>query len=210
MKKLIFAFVTLFLTISLTAQVKNISERQKFKQFDWEVTASLALGLSSTSYESSSQNYYGNGSGDEEFYSEISLALGFFIIDGLSFEPELDFNFISDAALSIIANISYTFDIPGKNLYPFFKVGYGKSSYMVHEYGYYEDSEGLFGSLDADVINASAGVKIVQSSSMAWRLELNYKNISSTISPNYFYMEPYDISYNTSVISIKIGTSLLF
>ena len=209
---IIIAFITIFLTTSLTAQVKNISERQKFKQFDWECTASLSLGLSSTSTESSEQNYYNYGSGNGEFYSEISLALGFFIIDGLSFEPELDFNFFSgDATLSVIANVSYTINIPRKNIYPFFKVGYGISGYTAYDYGYYpEDSEGLFGSLDANVISAGAGLKIVQSSSMAWRLELNYKNISYTQSPNYPYMEPYDISLSTSVISIKIGTSLLF
>ncbi len=219
MKKLATAILVIFLTTSFTAQVKNISDRQKFQQFDWECATSLSIGLSSTSTESSAQNYYDNNSGNGEFYSEISLALGFFILDGLSIEPEIEYNFFEgDATLSLIANVAYTFNIPRKKIYPFIKVGYGISGYTVYHYSYYGGSDGLFESLDAKVINAGAGLKIVQSSSFAMRIELNYKNISYTQSqydPYYDpYYEPYDepneISTNTSVISIKIGGSFLF
>jgi hypothetical protein len=219
MQKLTVIFIIIFLTTPLNAQVKNISDRQKFQQFDWECAAAFSLGLSSTSTENSAHNYYGNNSGNGEFYSEISLALGFFILDGLSIEPEIDYNFFEgDATLSIIGNISYTINIQRKKIYPFFKVGYGISSYTVNRYNYYGGSDGLFESLDAKVINAGAGLKIVQSSSFAMRIELNYKNISYTQSqydPYYDpYYEPYDepneISTNTSVLSIKIGGSFLF
>ena len=201
----------IFLTSSLTAQVKNISDRQKFQQFDWECAASLSIGLSSTSTESSTQNYYGNNSGNGEFYSEISLALGFFILDGLSIEPEIEYNFFEgDATLSIIGNISYTINIPRKKIYPFFKVGYGISSYTVYRYGYYGGSNDLFESLDAKIINVGAGLKIVQSSSFAMRLELNYKNISYAQSQDDPYNGPDDISTSTSALSIKFGGSFLF
>ena len=215
MQKITVIFITIFLTTSLNAQVKNISDRQKFQQFDWECATSLSIGLSSTSTESSVQNFYNNNSGNGKFYSEISLALGFFILDGLSIEPEIEYNFFEgDATLSIIGNISYTINIPRKKIYPFFKVGYGISSYTVNRYNYYGGSDGLFESLDAKVINAGAGLKIVQSSSFAMRIELNYKNISYTQFQYDPYYEPYDgpdeISTNTSVISIKIGGSFLF
>jgi len=215
MQKLTITFIIILLTTSLTAQVKNISGRQKFQQFDWECAVAFSIGLSSTSFESSEQNYYGNGNGDSEFYSEISLALGFFILDGLSIEPEIEYNFFEgDATLSIIANVAYTFNIPRKKIYPFIKVGYGISGYTANRYNYYGGSDGLFESLDAKVINAGAGLKIVQSSFFAMRIELNYKNISYTQSQYDPYYEPYDgpneISTNTSVISIKIGSSFLF
>lgn len=213
MQKLTITFIIILLTTSLTAQVKNISGRQKFQQFDWECAAAFSIGLSSTSFESSEQNYYGNGNGDSEFYSEISLALGFFILDGLSIEPEIEYNFFSDdATLSIIANVAYTFNIPRKKIYPFIKVGYGISGFTVYRYYYYGGTNGLFESLDAKVINAGAGLKIVQSSSFAMRIELNYKNISYTQSQDdpYDLSNDYEISTNTSALSIKIGGSFLF
>lgn len=210
MKKIFLALI-IFLVSSLSAQVKNISEIQYFRQFDWEVASSFAIGLSKTTYESTSQNYYGNGSGDEQFYSEISLAIGFFILDGLSIEPELDYNFFSDdASFSIIANIAYTLHIPKKSIYPFFKVGYGKSGFTGNYYSSYpENSEGLFGALDANVINASAGLKIIQSSSFAMLLELNYKYITFNQTVNTDYAEPYSVDTKTSALSIKIGSSFL-
>lgn len=213
MQKLTITFIIILLTTSLTAQVKNISDRQKFQQFDWECAVAFSIGLSSTSFESSEQNYYGNGNGDSEFYSEISLALGFFILDGLSIEPEIEYNFFSDdATLSIIANVAYTFNIPRKKIYPFIKVGYGISGFTVYRYYYYGGTNGLFESLDAKVINAGAGLKIVQSSSFAMRIELNYKNISYTQSQDdpYDLSNDYEISTNTSALSIKIGGSFLF
>lgn len=213
MQKLTITFIIILLTTSLTAQVKNISGRQKFQQFDWECAVAFSIGLSSTSFESSEQNYYGNGNGDSEFYSEISLALGFFILDGLSIEPEIEYNFFSDdATLSIIANVAYTFNIPRKKIYPFIKVGYGISGFTVYRYYYYGGTNGLFESLDAKVINAGAGLKIVQSSSFAMRIELNYKNISYTQSQvdPYDLSNDYEISTNTSALSIKIGGSFLF
>ena len=219
MKKVIMTYIIIFITTSLDAQVINISDRQKFRQFDWESAVSLSIGLSSTSFKNTSQNFYGNGNINGEFYFEISLLLGFFIIDGLSIEPEIDYNFFSgDATLSMIGNVSYTFNIPGKNIYPFIKIGYGISGYTAYGYNYYGVSDGLFESLDAKVINVGAGLKIVQSSSFAMRIELNYKNISYTQSQYDPYHDPYyepyvgpnEISTNTSVLSIKIGGSFLF
>ena len=210
MKKILLALIVILIS-SLSAQVRNISERQYFNQFDWEVASSVAIGLSQTTYESTPQNYYGGGSGDEQFYSEISISIGFFILEGLSIEPELEYNFFQDdASFSMIANISYTLHIPKKSIYPFFKVGYGKSGFTGYYYGYYpENSEGLFESLDANVINTSAGLKIIQSSSFAMILELNCKYITFNQTVSTDYIEPYEVDTKTSSLSIKIGGSFL-
>ena len=210
MKKILLALIVILIS-SLSAQVRNISERQYFNQFDWEVASSVAIGLSQTTYESTPQNYYGGGNGDEQFYSEISISIGFFILEGLSIEPELEYNFFQDdASFSMIANISYTLHIPKKSIYPFFKVGYGKSGFTGYYYGYYpENSEGLFESLDANVINTSAGLKIIQSSSFAMILELNYKYITFNQTVSTDYIEPYEVDTKTSSLSIKIGGSFL-
>jgi len=210
MKNIIIACFIVFFCDSLRAQIINISERQYFKQLDWEISGSVSLGLCRISYESNSQDYIYGNNGDN-LCAEISVLLGFFIIDGLSIEPELEYNFLPyNAALSAIANISYTINIPRKNIYPFFKVGYGASDYTAYNYGSYPNHyKGLFESLNANVINASAGLKIVQSSSFAVRLELNYKCISSNQTVNTPFTDPYDIKTQTSIVSIKFGGSFL-
>jgi hypothetical protein len=209
MKTILVALIIIFVSSS-NAQVKNISERQYFRQFDWEVSTSIALGLSKTSIESTSQ-YMVNGGRDEEFYSDISLTLGYFLLDGLSLEPELDYHFFpNDASFSLIANLSYTLYIPQKSIYPFFKVGYGKSAYSGSDYGYFEgESEHLLGSLNSKIINAAIGIKIIQSSSFAMKLELNYKYLTSHKNVNEYYVEPYEFDTTTSVLSIKFGGSFL-
>jgi hypothetical protein len=211
MKRQTIICLLIFLTPFLTAQVKNLSDRQYFMKFDWEVSSLVAIGIEKATYKSTSEYFY-NGNRDDEFYSEISLAIGFFILDGLSIEPELDYNFFpNDASFSLIGNISYTISIPRKNIYPFFKLGYGKSGFGSYDNGYYTgNSEGLFGSLDAKVINASAGLKIIQSSPMAMKLELNYKYITVHQDITTDYWEPYSTDNSLSALSLKFGISFLF
>jgi hypothetical protein len=198
-------FISIFLTLSLSAQVRNISERQHFKQSDWEVSTSAALGVRSISFESV-ENYYSNA--ENEGYFEISVTTAYYFIDGLAFEPELNFNFFDEVTLSLIANLSYTINIPRKSIYPYFKLGYGVSGFEAYYY-YYESSEGLFESLDARVFNAAAGLKVIQSSSFALRLELNYKNFSLSKDMIGPYLEPHELKTSASVLSIKIGGSFL-
>jgi hypothetical protein len=220
MKNLLIAILIIF-SVTLTAQVRDLAERQHFKKSDWEVSTSLALGLSSVSFQSNPPNYY-NYRNDEEFYSEIALTLGYFVTDGLSVEPELNYNFFpEDASLSIIINLSYTIHVPKKNVYPFFRIGYGKSGYHTFSnYYYYESvnhnsSDGLFSSLDTELFNAGAGLKFIQSSTFAMRMELNYKYLSSD--EDYTMYDYYlqttnsgNVKSKASALSIKFGASFLF
>ncbi len=210
MKKTQFVITILVFSCSIIAQVQNLKDVEHFKQFDWEIVTSLSTGMGKTTFKSNSGYGYYNESGENEFYSESLLSIGFFIVDGLSIEPELAFRFLGETTMSLVANTSYTFTISGKNIHPFLTVGYGKTSFNGIGNNYYdEDSEGLFGSLKANLINACIGIKIQQSLTFAYRLELNYKNISHTESYNNPYSDPYKVTLTTSVLAVKFGTSFL-
>jgi hypothetical protein len=197
MKKSALVFLIFFLTASVTAQVTDLSERQHFEGGDWEALIAVALGLSASSTESS--NFYPSYGEDKQFFFELSVTPGFYIIDGLSLEPELDMKLFGTSSLSLIGNISYTFHIPGEEVYPFLRIGFGKSSFMC------EDS---FGSFNSNVFSAGGGLKIIQSASFAVRLEVNYKRFISN--RTYYYTETDNIKYFNSGVGIKFGGSFLF
>ena len=217
MKKTFYiAAIVIYLSASTNAQVMIIPERRNYNQFDWEVTNSFSLGMSKTSIDRGSSNeagYYYNDPGENTFYSESALAIGFFIFDGLSVEPEIDFNFLTDeASVSIIGNLCYTLSIPRKNIYPYFKIGYGISGFESNNYYYYDsDTGGLFESLESGVLSSSIGLKIVNSSTNAFRLELNYKRFNNSVSFfDTFYQSTQQYDISTDAISIVFGYSFLF
>jgi len=215
MRSFIFIALLNFLLIApITAQVKIIPERQNFNQFDWECSISTSLGISKTSSKSSYENGINYLSDDKSAYSEFILSIGFFILEGLSIEPEINFSdYFSNPYISLIGNVCYTLNIPRKNIYPFAKIGYGISGFNKDEYyyGYNDETNGLFGSLDAKVISASLGIKYISSSTIAYRLEVTYKNFSnsySVLEPYNQYTQQFDISRET--IAIIFGVSFLF
>jgi hypothetical protein len=205
----------MLLTSKNFPQVTKIPERLYFNQFDWEVTTSLSLGLSKSTYDINPEPDYGyyNSSNENSFFSESSLYIGFYILDGFSVEPEINFNFLTDnSSLSIIGNVSYTFSFPRKKNFLFIKIGYGKSGFSPSDYySYNYEDEGLFESLDAGVFNASLGMKLVSSSTNAIRIELNYKrfNNSETFHDPYLLNQS-QIDISTDAISLVFGYAFLF
>jgi hypothetical protein len=217
MKTLVYIItVSIFLFISVNAQVRKISDRQFYNQLDCEVSTSIATGISKATTDIS-PSYPGGSSytqsADQSFYLEFSLLVGFFILDGLSIEPQIDLNLLTsnsyydseNPSLSIIGNICYTLSILKKNIHPFIKIGYGISSIGASRY----NTEGLFESLDSKVLNASIGLKIVIPASNAIRIELNYKRFSNSYSNSYYGNSPqFDVL--TEAIAIIFGYSFLF
>lgn len=197
MRKSASILLVILLTASLAGQVKNLSERHYFEGGDWEVLFAVALGLSYNSSETSTF-YFDYGNENKQLFFELTLAPGFYIIDGLSLEPELSIN-SAVSSLSLIGNLSYAFHIRGENVYPFLKIGFGKSSYMCEE---------TFGSFNSDVLSGAAGLKIIQGASFAIRLEVNYKKFISDQANQY--PEVHRVKYFNSGIGIKIGGSVLF
>ncbi len=205
MKRIFFILIIFVIITSGYAQVSEKSERKFYKQSDWEFGFALNIGVSneqtkqtSTYSDGSSQYSYTYDYTEKGFYTHLGVSTGYYIINGLSIEPEFDLNLYNwEISVSILGNLCYTFNLPQNNIYPYLKLGYGLST----EPG----SSSLFESLDLKTINAGVGIKLTYSSGMAFRMEINYRNLKGS---NTDYYSTYDT--NTSVIAISFGASILF
>lgn len=199
MKRIIRVLAISLIITSGYAQVNEKPERQFYKQGDWEFRYSSNIG--SISIQTIDPTYYNHN--ESGIYLNIGIATGFYIMNGLSIEPELDINLCSEGlSLSVLGNLCYTFYIPQKNIYPYVKLGYGVSNDP-------KNTDELFAKLDFKTINASAGVKFMYFRGMAFITEINYRNLSG----NYtFYPgtpDAYTTESKSSIISVLVGISIL-
>ena len=210
---------------NLYSQVREIKSISFLSQGDFEVNFSTNLGAAFSSYGSTntsksfnfydstySTNTYSSDQSSRDFLLLLSASVGYYFIDGLSFEPEFDVNLITDdeISISILANLTYNFSTSNKKTYPYIKIGYGLSNYVTH-YNYYGGSSD--NSLDTKVFNAALGIKLAYTSGSVMRLELNYKYYSN--SGSYSYSDPYiqtSIETESSIdaLSMAFGYSILF
>lgn len=176
-------FIVLFLIANLYSQFREIKSISFLSQGDCEVNIGTSLGVGfarstisnqNTSIYNSSDNEYSNNSEETHLNFILTSSVGYFIIDGLQFEPELNINIIPNFNMSItlLGNILYNFNFSGKRAFPYIKAGYGFSNLNSN---LFEDSENL---LNAKLFNAGIGLKYFYSSETAIRIEINYKNIS--------------------------------
>jgi len=213
MKRIFFVLATLLIIASGYAQVNEKSERQFYKQGDWEFGFSANIGGSSEQTKGASISYHSNDSSqyyypydytENDIYIHLGISTGFYIINGLSIEPEFTINSYSEGfSVSMLGNLCYTFYLPQKNIYPYFKLGYGLSSEPTN-------SGDLFESLNFKTINAGGGIKLMYSPGMAFKMEINYRNLTGSNTYSYsdqFYSSTSET--NTSIISVSIGISIL-
>jgi len=224
MKKIILLSVIIPI-MNLFPQVREIESRSYFKQGDAEFNFStnLGVGFSTSNVFQTTQNFspydssyyeYSYNYSDRPFNLLFTASIGYCIIDGLTIEPELDINLITDdeTSISLIGNLTYNFSIPKKNTYPFIKLGYGLSNYYSDHYYYGHQNESGGSSLDTKVFNAGAGLKFLYSSGMALKLEINFKNYNYSTSNSYsneYSQNTYKIDNDMNVISLSIGFSIL-
>lgn len=216
----------LLLILNIYPQVREIESRTYFKQGDIEanVSTNLGVGFSTSNVTNTYQsyNYYDSSYHTDTYKSEysdrpfnflITASLGICIIDGLTVEPELDLNLITDneVSISILGNLAYNFNISKKNTFPFIKIGYGVSNYFS-DYNYNYSSGSGNNTLGTQVFNAGAGLKLVYSSGMAMKLEINYKHYSYSNSYSYsdqYTQNSYETDTGVDALTLSIGWSIL-
>ena len=199
MQRIIRVLAISLLITSGYAQVNEKPERQFYKQGDWEFRYSSNIGsISIQTIDPTYYNYEENG-----IYLNIGIATGFYIINGLSIEPELDINLCSEGlSLSVLGNLCYSFYIPQKNIYPYVKLGYGVSNDP-------KNTEDLFENLDFKTVNAGAGVKFMYFPDMAFVAEINYRNLSGSTTFYQGTPDAYTTESTSSIISVLVGISIL-
>lgn len=223
--KLKIIFIAIFLVINSFSQIREVKPFSSFKQGDFEANFSTNLGAAfSKSNETTTYQYFNyydssyttsrNNSeySSRDFLMLITASIGYYFVDGLSFEPELDVNLITDdeISISILANLTYNFSTSNSKTYPYVKVGYGISNYVTN-YNYYGGSTD--NSLDTHLFNAALGIKLASTSGSVMRLELNYKYYTN--SSSYSYGDQYnqttiESESGVDALSIAIGYSILF
>ena len=198
MKKINFILAIFLIITSGNAQVNEKSERKFYKQGDWEFGFSSNIGsISIKTIDPTNYEYTENG-----IYLNVGISTGFYLINGLSIEPEFDINLCSEGlSLSVLGNLCYSFYIPQKNIYPYIKLGYGISNDP-------KNTDELFENLNFKTVNAGVGVKFIYFPGMAFMTEINYRNLSGS---NTFYQgtpDTYTIESTSSIISVLVGISI--
>ncbi len=200
--KIVFISLILFI-LNGYAQVREVGVRQYYKQGDIELSFFSNLGKvirTVTAYNYRNEEYTYE---DDYLHFFIGATVGYYIIDGLSIEPEVDFITIigSDPSYTIIGNLCYTVFSSLENNYFYVKLGYGWGA--AGNYYYEADNSGY------RIINSAIGFKARISSSFTYRLELNYRNMSKEYSAKDEYYDYSESIYGNS-ISISAGINFLF
>ncbi len=211
MNRILLAAVLIFISVSVEAQVRKLSQRESYGAGSFEARLNTGIGLSSIKENRPFNNYIYTGS-NREIYFNLNTSIGYYIIDGLSVEPELGFNLNFDGVTAmVIGNLCYTFNNDSRSTYPFAKASYGFTDIL----NYANSNAGIFESLNYKVIGVGAGLKFLQTSSRAFLLEITYMYISGTDGyPAYYYVEDIqkyeEVETIMSIISISFGYSFSF
>ncbi|HEY6951388.1 MAG TPA: outer membrane beta-barrel protein [Bacteroidota bacterium] len=191
--------------ISLVLAV-GIADAQ-FQKGTTELTLSGNLG-SSTNKTSGGNSYYSYDHSETVNYAVLDLAVGFFLADGFSLEPEVALFAAEqqEPAQYLLANISYTMPNPSAKVAPFIRAGYGVSNSMKIP------GLGIMGrmsdKLDVGVLNLGAGIKYLVASDVALRVEVNYRKHSYSHSDSFSgFTSSYEYSFATT--GLLFGFSVL-
>ncbi len=214
MKRVILTFVLLSIVGTSDAQVRKIPERENYGTGSFEAGLGTEIGMNTIKRTSSDNTpFMYNTEDSRKVYLNLNVSLGYYFLDGLSFEPELGLNLTFDEVSALVlGNISYTFNTELRTTFPYLKVGYGFTDIQ----NYRNSGAGIFESLNYKVINVGAGIKFQQSNKRAFKMEISYKQISGTDSYPYYYYDSYsnlgtsEIETVMSILSISFNYSFSF
>lgn len=221
MKKLTVIISVFIFSLPGFPQIREISQRQFFTRGEIEFTLFSNLGKDINKIETSNvhsywyggslqSNVYNHSANESDLFSSLGASISYYVIDGLSIGPEIFlFLFNDDPSYSVIGNISYTFMIPGKNVFPYLKAGYGWAA-AGDQYSYGSGGENTKG---YQVLNSSIGIKFRFTSVINYGLEVNYRRMSTEYSTSYssdFSEDKTDIKIVRNLISVSTGIYINF
>jgi opacity protein-like surface antigen len=176
----------------------------QFKKGDVELSFSGSLG-SNTITESSSGGYSFSNSSTEK-YLFFSVSPGYYLLDGLSVEPEISFtaNQHEQPAQYLLLNLSYTYLLPNSREALFLRAGYGISNSVqmpVLGAAVVHTSD----KFNVGVLNLGAGAKFLVTQSVILRAEVNYRSHTWSNDEGYGYSDDYAYSN----VGLLVGFSIL-
>lgn len=170
----------------------------QFKKGNVELNFGGSAGFSSSESKSGS-----NSHSSDQKYLTLSLMPGYYIIDGLSFEPEIGITSVESIkpGFLLLANMSYTHLFSNNHTAFFCRIGYGVSNASsitgVNMYSR------MLNEMDMSVFNMGGGFKFLLGSNVYIKTELNYRSFS--------WEKEYSSSkneYSTSILSTVFGIGL--
>lgn len=180
-------------------------------QGSWEMSMSATMGSVSSSTEYTYGGQSSTYEGEAETYLSLAIRPGFFVVDGLSIEPELLWTAVEgdQPAIAVFGGLSYTFAITESPIAPFILVGYGIGNGIPIAQRMIGRTSSDF---DVSALNAGGGLKVFVSPNVAFRAEYRYQRYSwqeeVTFSWNPEYMPTFERV--TTYHNIFIGISVFF
>ena len=154
-----------------------LSASGQTEQGSWEFSLSSNLGLVSRSSEYSSPYGSSQSEGEPEGFLTLALRPGYYLADGLAFEPEFLWTAIEGIppSFSLSGNLAYNFRIEGSRATPFVLLGYGLGNAIpIFQRVAVRTSD----QWNIPVVNAGAGVKFFATEQVAVRLEYRFQRYS--------------------------------
>lgn len=205
MLRLISILLICVFTISNFAQTKY-----QFSQGKWELSLSGSVGSMKmeSEYKSSFSSSIRTNS-DSRTYFQLNVSPAYFVIEGLSVEPEIDFLLMEGGkpAFLFLGNVSYSIFLENSFIAPFVRAGYGISNSVAFPFqpGFISR---VSNKLDVPILNIGVGLKLAVAENVLIRTELNYRSLSYTA--NYSgYNNISSNKYTYSFITMLFGFSVL-
>jgi hypothetical protein len=197
------ALVALAITVESAAQVTRGS---------WEMSLSATMGSVSSSTEYTYGGKTSTYESEANTYLSLAIRPGFFVVDGLSIEPELLWTAIEgdQPAIAVLGGLSYTFAIPESPIAPFILVGYGIGNGIPIAQRLIGRTSSDF---DVSTLNAGGGLKVFVSPNVAFRAEYRYQRYAWEETPSSYWPSGYvpgPFKYSTTYHNIFIGISVFF
>jgi hypothetical protein len=139
----------------------------------------------------------------------LALSPGYFVLDGLSIEPQIGMLVQKNEkpAWLFLGSLSYTYAIPQSNVAPFLRAGYGVSNAIPLPIDHT-----LIGratdKLDVGVLELGGGLKLKATEGAYLRAEIGYRK--SSWSREYsWYGYSTTIDYTYSTIALALGFTVI-
>lgn len=180
------------LVLTLSLVITSIAGAQ-FRKSDVELTFSASFGAWESGINVASTEPNSNFTTvftEVRNFVSLSVTPGYYILDGLSIEPELGMIAVEKRkpTFFLLGNISYTYLIPNSIVAAFALTGYGVSNavtYPMYGNALMQSSQ----SLHIPIFNAGGGVKILATSDIIIRTEINYRKFKWTDESSYYKEE---------------------
>ncbi len=166
------------LVLCLLVIASTTSAISQTQRGSWEFSASGAF--SSFTLKSETSGYFGTHTYESDKavnYFSLLLRPGFYVIDGLEIEPEINWGAADGVppSFSFSGNLAYSYLIPGTRFAPFALAGYGIGNGIPILERLLERSSDKF---NIGVLNLGAGLKLFAAKQVAVRAEYRYQRYS--------------------------------